>query len=131
MRKVAFLLLGFFSLCMLWRFVRNVDREVLSKIFTNPFVQKVIIAPLPKQDPQRDLENLLREKKIDIEAGPIASDSALLVELSSSKTLVVFAADKDLLLQVSSLQIVLNKLTIEGRKATKIDLRFKNPIMVY
>lgn len=131
MRKIAFLFLVVFFLIIFWHLAKNIDREALVNTFTSLFEKRSLVVPLPKQDPQRDLENLLREKKIDIDSSPIASDSALLVTLSDNKTLVLFASNKDLLLQVSTLQIILNRLTIEGRKGTRIDLRFENPIVVY
>lgn len=89
------------------------------------------VNPLAKQDPVKDIETLLREKGIDTVASPIASDSAIFVILSSGDTHVLFDLKKDPILQVNSLQIILNKLTIEGRKAQKIDFRFGDPIVVY
>ena len=131
MKKIASLFLALFSIIILSHLVKNIDREAFLKIFTNPFQSKSIVVPLPQQDSQRELESILREKKIEIVSSPTASDSAILVNLSNSETLVIFSANKDLLLQISSLQIVLNRLTIEGRKGKKIDLRFDNPVVVY
>ena len=93
----------------------------------------VIIKPLPRINPVKEAAQLLHDKKIavDTQDPPFASESAILVHLSSSNTRVIFSVNKDLPTQVGSLQIILNKLTIEGRKGTKIDLRFDNPVVVY
>lgn len=129
--KIALILLAFFLSLVSVRLLANLDRERLLTLFVNPFAKQEIRNPLAHEDPLRKLEELLQERKIDVAQSPIASDSALLVRLASDDTLVTFSETKDLKLQVSSLQIVLNKLTIEGRKAKKIDLQFDNPLVVY
>lgn len=93
--------------------------------------KKELIAPLSPDDPAAKLAGLLAEKKIDIVSSPVASDSALLVTLLPSETVVWLSTTKDLTTQISSLQIILNKLTIDRTKAKKIDLRFSDPIVVY
>ena len=95
-----------------------------------PLGKHGLIAPLPNRDPVKELEEILQEKGIAIEQGPVASDSALVVVLANNET-VLFHANKDMRTQVGSLQIILNKLTIEERKAKKIDLRFEDPIVLY
>ena len=96
----------------------------------NPFEKQKIIVPLATKDPVRELRDLLEEKQIAITASPVASDSSLLVLLTSG-TEVFFSSKDDLALQVSSLQIIVSKLTIEDRHARRIDLRFSDPIVVY
>lgn len=125
MKKIAILLiftLLFFSL-LTFSF-----REKL--VFQNPFAKKEITTPLPEKDQTRELEMLLREKAIDTSFSPVASESSLLITLASG-TSVLFSIKKDLSLQVNSLQIIINKLTIEARMAKKIDFRFEEPIVVY
>ena len=91
-----------------------------------------LIAPLPQKDPVGELQTLLSEKKIplDPQNPPKASDSAVLVTLANN-TQVLFSVEKDLPLQVGSLQIILGRLTIEGKDAKTIDLRFSDPVVVY
>jgi len=92
---------------------------------------QTILKPLPQKDPIADLKTLLHEKKIGIQSDPVASGSAMLVTLSSMSTEVLFSINTDLPTEVGSLQIILNKLTIEGKNARTIDLRFGDPIVVY
>ncbi|MBI2036340.1 hypothetical protein HYT17_01810 [Candidatus Microgenomates bacterium] len=98
----------------------------------NKNLKKEIVTPLPESNPQFLVEEILGQKNIKFEGNAIASDSAILVKLSPPLyTEVWFDARLDLSVQVSSLQIILNKLTIEGRKAQKVDLRFSDPLVVY
>ncbi len=91
-----------------------------------------IIIPLPKNNPVREVEAILQQKNIKFEDNAISSGSAILVKLVPPQDIEVwFDTHKDLSIQVSSLQIILNKFTIEGRKAKKVDLRFSDPIIVY
>lgn len=97
---------------------------------TNLVGKKEIVVPLPRNDPGGDLERLLRQKHIAMKTLPVATNSSLLVQLPN-ETEVLFSPQKDLSIQVSSLQIIINKITIEGKSAKKIDLRFAQPIVVY
>ncbi len=56
-------------------------------------------------------------------------DSRSIEASLSSGTKVIFSLEKDLSLQVSSLQLILDRFRIEGRKANSIDLRFKNVVV--
>ena len=91
-----------------------------------------IIIPLPKNNPVREVEAILQQKNIKFEDNAISSGSAILVKLVPPQDIEVwFDTHKDLSIQVSSLQIILNKFTIARRKAKKIDLLFSDPIIVY
>lgn len=114
-----FVLLGVIILV----FVKNLDKT---------FLKKEILTPLPKNDPTFEIEEILRQKNIKFEDNAISSGSAILVKLTPPQDIEVwFDSRKDLSIQVSSLQIILNKFTIEGRKARKVDLRFSDPLVVY
>lgn len=126
---VAFLLL--FLVIVLFRIKQDFKTALLLDNITSLLHKSELASPLADKDPISDLAALLREKKIDTVASPIASDSAILVTIESEETQVLFSANKDLVLQVSTLQIILNKLTIEARVARKIDFRFEDPIVVY
>lgn len=112
--------------------IKNVDKTLLPRFFTNPFTKKEITTPLPKNDPTFEIEEILRQKNIKFEDNAISSGSAILVKLTPPQDIEVwFDSRKDLSVQVSSLQIILNKFTIEGRKARKVDLRFSDPLVIY
>lgn len=131
MKRLAIFLLLLFFIVLAYRFLQSVRLSDFKMYIANPFEKKVIVGPLPKHDPALDLANLLHEKGIAVSGLPIASDSALIVQLADATTSAWFSANKDLALQATSLQIIINKLTIEGRKAKKIDFRFKEPVVVY
>lgn len=126
---IAFLIIFFAILAA--SFTRSFDRDAFVEFVSGIFEKKGIVAPLATKDPLAEVAGLLSEKKIDIDTSPIASGSAILVTLTKDNTLVIFANTKDVSLQVDTLQIILNKLTIEGRKAKKVDLRFEDPLVVY
>lgn len=44
---------------------------------------------------------------------------------------VLFSTQKDLLMQISSLQYILSRLTMEGRPFRKLDERFDNPVIIF
>lgn len=120
MNKIVFIFLGILAVSVVVIFVKEVKIEKIK-----------IVAPIIVQNPVHYLDELLKKQNLIIEDSPIASDSALLVRLSKDQIEVWFNSNKDLSLQVSSLQIVLDRLKIEGRVAKRIDLRFKDPIVVY
>lgn len=128
---IAVVFLLFFFILAFPRIQKDFVFRPLPFAISNPFVKNELIGPLPNSDPVRDLETILRERQIDLISSPVASESAIVVVLTDDQTRILFSANKDLALQVVSLQIILNKLTIEGRKARSIDFRFKDPIVVY
>lgn len=112
--------------------VKNADKNFFLRFFTNPFEKKEIVIPLSKNDPVDEIKAILQQKNIKFDGNIISSDSAILVKLAFPQNIEVwFDKHKDLLMQVSSLQIILNKFTIEGRIARKVDLRFSEPLVVY
>lgn len=58
-----------------------------------------------------------------------ASDSAFLVTLEDD-SLVVMTDKKNIDEQVSSLQVIYDRLTMEGKRFKRLDLRFDRPILV-
>lgn len=76
-----------------------------------------------------NLKNLLALKNISFSSISISTDSAYLVKLSSDEE-VIFSSKHNLDMQVSSLQLILSRLTIEGKKFIKLDFRFDKPIII-
>lgn len=58
----------------------------------------------------------------------IASQRSIIIKLKSGEE-VILSQDKDLVSQIRSLQLTLNHFTIEGRKISRIDFRFENPVI--
>lgn len=87
-----------------------------------------LLMPIPQDEPFLEITNLLLAKHIEIESRPIYSGSTIIVRLLDG-TSVNFSLEKDLSKQASSLQIILSRLTIEGKKVGKIDFRYEPPVM--
>lgn len=76
-----------------------------------------------------NLESLLKKNNVNffsVDRGNLV----LKVKLTSGEELL-FSEDKDLDTQISSLQLILSRLTIEGKRFDRIDLRFDKPIIQF
>lgn len=96
-------------------------------VFGNPF-----ISPIAKnfKSQNADVKSLLEKEKINISSFSIATDSSYMVQLEDGGA-VILAPDKDLLIQVRSLQIILSRLTIEGKRFKTLDFRFDKPVVSF
>jgi hypothetical protein len=98
-----------------------------------------IISPLPVSlgsilaghvySEEKELQGLLHTHGIAYTAIS-RSDDDYVISLSP-KQQVVITRKKSLSTQISSLQIILPRLTMEGRNFTKVDLRFDKPVIEY
>lgn len=75
------------------------------------------------------VERALQEKHIDFESVYFSSSSAHIIGDLKDGTQVFFSREKDIEWQVSSLQSIIQKLTIDNKKPRLIDLRFAKPIV--
>lgn len=75
-------------------------------------------------------KTLLELKKNNILFNSVipASDSSMVIQLSDGKE-VVLSGQKNINEQISSLQLILTRLTMEGREYERLDLRFDKPII--
>ncbi|MBI4079206.1 MAG: hypothetical protein HY429_02825 [Candidatus Levybacteria bacterium] len=103
-------------------------------IYKAVFFRLSYISPLPlallereesRNDRQREFEQLLKQENIPVKSVTKLSDSYL-VQLKSGVE-VIFSLAKPLQSQVSSLQLILTKLTIKGKGIAQVDLRFDKP----
>lgn len=106
------------------------------------FLSKKVISPVPiasrndhllaevKAPPMEKIKLLLKDKRIVFSSISISSDSAYLVLLPHGEE-IFFSSKKDLPSQVSSLHLILTRLTIEGKEFRRLDLRFDKPIIVF
>lgn len=77
-----------------------------------------------------DIKSLLKKEKIQFLAVSVASDSSYLVYLQGGAEAII-SPKKNLLEQVRSLQIVLSRLTIEGKRFKSLDFRFEKPVISF
>lgn len=91
------------------------------------FVDNRIVDP-GKKDPYLFLVNELARKQITVSYLNFLDTNTVEASLSSGIK-VIFSLDKDVSKAVTSLQLILSRFRIEGRKIKSIDLRFKNAIV--
>ena len=98
-------------------------------LYVSPLSTKALNVP-EENDPADQLKKSLKQKKIDFTDVKVASNSSFLVILKDGGV-VTFSSEKDILSQVSSLQFILARLTMEGREVRTLDLRFSKPVIVF
>ena len=82
-----------------------------------------------RKDKQKEVESLLEAASISYST-VTSSQSAIIINLDSGAN-VILSDEKDLSEQVSSLQGILSRLTMEGKKFVTLDLRFSKPIIQF
>jgi len=121
LRKIILLL---FLLIFLSLFVVFRNLEFLTN-------KNSIISPLSKTTSKNaQLEELLLSENIPFSKINVASDSSFIVHLQEGGE-VNISAKKGLPEQVSSLQLILSRLTIEGKKFKFLDLRFEKAVITF
>jgi len=96
------------------------------------FVKVSIISPLArgKLSKLANLENELTQKKIPFANVIAGSNDSYTVNLLDGGE-VILSSKKEIGSQLSSLQLMLSKLTIEGKKLKVLDFRFDNPVVTF
>lgn len=121
--KILFLSLIFLFLAIL----------LIEYLYLNfSFGRTTFISPIAKvnQSKVAIVEKALDNKKIPFLSANFNSDNSFTVELKDGGE-VILSSDKDLGSQLSSLQLILSRLTIEGKKLKKLDFRFVNPVVSF
>lgn len=106
------------------------------------FIQKqkpLFVSPLPNlqamASPSDTDEGVILIKKA-LRANSIAftsvelKDTLYIIKLEDGES-VTLSAKKDIITQISSLQFVLSRLTMEGRQFRTLDLQYDKPIIVF
>lgn len=78
---------------------------------------------------QETIEKLLKQKGIKYKSIAYRDNSYIIVLANDAEAL--FSSKKDAEVQVSSLQLVINRLTIEGKSFKRLDFRFDKPVIVF
>ncbi|EKE12833.1 MAG: hypothetical protein ACD_13C00138G0003 [uncultured bacterium] len=84
-----------------------------------------LVGPSTNRDLYVDLVNLLAQNQLSVSYLNFIDNETIEASLSSGVK-VLFTTKKDIKEEVASLQLILARFKIEGRKVNKIDLRFKN-----
>lgn len=94
-------------------------------------LQKEVKGLLVKEDDQLDkLREQLNRNQIAYATIKRDQGTSFLVTLKQKEE-VVFTSDRDLVTQVSSLQVILSRLTMESKRVKRVDLRFDKPVITY
>jgi|ERR1035437_4232128 hypothetical protein len=96
------------------------------------FVKISVISPLAKTKISKlnNLENTLSKNKISFSNAGVNQDGSFTVKLVDGSE-VILSSKKDIGSQLSSLQLLLARLTIEGKKLKTLDFRFDNPVVSF
>lgn len=98
-------------------------------LYKLPIFNQPIISPLGQNKPSKisNLEVLL--KKANVPFSSITSSSDFYIIVLSGGGKVIISSKKELAVQISSLQLMLSRLTIEGKRIKSLDFRFDKPII--
>ena len=106
---------------------------VVYLIFFFLFPQKqLFISPLALQKNvnRNQIDDLLEKSGIAFTSVENAKDSTYLVNLKDGGQ-VIITQNKNVQNQISSLQLILSRLTIEGKRFKSLDFRYDKPVVVF
>lgn len=104
---------------------------VLSKepVFTSPLpLLRTFGASTDKNEEKAKIENFLLKNHIPYEKLQQTGSSDFIFQTSSG--VIIMTSNHDLSEQLTSLQRILSRLTMEGKKFVRLDLRFDKPVIV-
>lgn len=96
------------------------------------FVKVSLISPLAQNKISKIslVENAFEKNKINFTSVNASSDGSFVVNLAGGEE-VILSSKKDIGGQLSSLQLILSRLTIEGKQLKILDFRFDNPVVTF
>ncbi|MGA2911331.1 MAG: hypothetical protein ABSE17_01640 [Candidatus Levyibacteriota bacterium] len=96
------------------------------------FANVSVISPLAKSKSSKlaNLENQLSKAKIPFTSVSTSADGSFTIQLPDGGE-VILSSKKDIGSQLSSLQLILSSLTIEGKMLKILDFRFDNPVVSF
>lgn len=77
-----------------------------------------------------DYKKSLAKSNIEFDNISLSSDLSIHLFLKNNGE-VIFSSEKDMDAQISSLQLIISRSTIEGKRLSRLDFRFDKPIVVY
>lgn len=96
--------------------------------------KNIFISPVSKQNQDLQTEHvntinsILKEKHMAFTSVFPYEENSYLIKLMSGEE-ILLAGNKSLVEQVSSLQLILSRLTIEGKRVSRVDFRFDTPVL--
>ncbi len=130
-KKIFFILIIVIFLCICLAVTVYFLYGRNKKLFVSPLPHtRLPIVELLGDKDTGQLERELAKKGVDFESIVISSDSGYIVQLKTGEE-VLMSKTRSLDEQFSSLQVILPRLTMEGKRFTRLDLRFDKPVIVF
>jgi cell division septal protein FtsQ len=120
-RRLVFILI---SLCLIGLVILIIlSRLGKKELFISP------ITGISNQDAKK-IETILINAQITYASITLEADSSYVVKLQDGGE-VILSLKKNIDKQITSLQLILKQLTIDGKRFNRIDFRFDKPLVVY
>ena len=105
---------------------------ILLIILSNSFKKQIIINPIAvgKSVNSDKIEEMLTNKSISYTSIDKSNRQFFIISLKDNGQVVV-SNQKNLSDQLASLQVILNRLTIEGKRFRSLDFRYDKPVISY
>ena len=107
---------------------------IATSLFYFAFLEKepLYLNPLSRNQTSKNyqIEKILSEKKISYISVVTSSDLSYIIKLNGESE-VIIDPNKDIREQLSSLQLIISQLTIEGKKFESLDFRYQKPFIKF
>lgn len=88
-----------------------------------------LAVPVTNGNSKSEFEQLLKEGNFNIEKREYHDDDNYMIVQLVNGVVVIFSLSEDAKMQISSLQSILNRLTIDNRRPKTIDFRYSKPVV--
>jgi hypothetical protein len=96
-----------------------------------PFIRDFQVNAATDDDTVRNkISAELRKQHIPFMRIDTSEENAYSIQLSDGEHVFV-TKNKDISIQIASLQVIYNRLTMEGKRFKKLDLRFSKPVITF
>lgn len=103
----------------------------ISYVSPLPFLKAVATGgSVNAEDTKQTIERELKKREIAYVSIDTTNSERYSIFLAEKRE-VLLAPQKDIASQIASLQVILIRLTMEGKQFSKLDLRFEKPVMVF
>lgn len=121
----GFLLLVFIGVVSFWFF------SLRQGTLVSPLPVLGSDTPLLDMSDEDRLRRILIQKSIRYDTIATASDSAAYIVKLETNEEIWLSPKRDIDEQISSLQLILSRLTMEGREIRRLDMRFDKPVITF
>lgn len=128
--RFFFFSVGLPVLCIVFAFLLVFFLQKNHLISPLPISFKRIVQEKTSSMRLKEIEIALKAKNIAYKSLQISSDSAVLMTMISGEQ-VKLSQTKSIDTQISSLQLILSRLTIEGKRISSLDVRYDKPVVVF